>query len=126
MPALLITGTRDSVVPPGLWESTSYSRSRDGSSFFYTGSSAIIRSWGKGNNCEYTGRAQSFDEGYDHIDCRTYCSEGSGWTKGKTNYAGDAGQGWPKVLDCRMAAIHDPKYEWTWSLILDFFDAHST
>ena len=90
MPALVITGVRDDLTPPGLWESTSYTNSPR-SSFYYTGSTAIVRSWGKGNNCEYHGDdAKSFNDGHDKTDCRTYCSERTGWSKGVTNYEGVA------------------------------------
>ena len=125
MPVILITGTKDQTVPPGEWESTDFSTASDGGEYYYTGATAIIRSWGETNNCEYTDAAKSFNDGNKQTDCRTYCSRGAGWSKGRTNYAGVANLGWPKVLDCRAKMNHDYALEWSFNLILDFFEAHS-
>jgi hypothetical protein len=35
------------------------------------------------------------------------------------------GESWPNVLDCRAAMGHTYALDWSWQLILDFFDAHS-
>ena len=74
MPVLLVTGARDWVVPPGMWEATSYTRSRALGSTLWTGSTSIMRSWGNGNSCNFKDKAEKFMDGYDHTDCRTYCS----------------------------------------------------
>jgi len=63
MPVILITGTKDQTVPPGEWESTDFSTASDGGEYYYTGATAIIRSWGETNNCEYTDAAKLFNDG---------------------------------------------------------------
>jgi polyhydroxybutyrate depolymerase len=121
LPVLLITGTRDTTVPPGDWESAGYTTTSDGDAYYYTGASPIIRSWGSANSCPYRGApAASFSTGTTQADCRTYC-EGSaqGWS------GNSAHVGWPKVLDCRAPMGHAYEFGWSWKLILDFFDAHS-
>jgi polyhydroxybutyrate depolymerase len=121
LPVLLITGTHDKTVPPGAWESTDYTATSDGNVYYYTGASAIVRSWGAANACPYAGKpAASFRTGVARADCRSYCgSSGQGWS-GRA-----PGVGWPNVLDCRSAMGHDYDFAWSWQLILDFFDAHS-
>jgi poly(3-hydroxybutyrate) depolymerase len=119
MPVLVITGTHDATVPPGAWESTRYTTTTDGSSYYYTGASAIVRSWGTANGCSYDGKpAAAFNTGTTQADCRSYCGASAhGWS------GGAARVGWPKVLDCRAAMGHAYEFNWTWNLILDFFDA---
>ena len=121
MPVLVITGTRDTTVPPGAWENTSYTTTSDGDRYYYTGASAITQSWGTANSCPYGGApAASFNTGTTRADCRTYCGRnGAGWS------GGSAGIGWPNVLDCRAAMGHAYGLGWSWKLILDFFDAHT-
>ncbi len=121
MPVLVITGTHDTTVPPGAWESTSYTTTSDGNRYYYTGASAISRSWGTANSCPYSGTpAVSFSTGINQADCRTYCGRSAaGWS------GGSAGVGWPNVLDCRAAMGHTYSLGWSWKLILDFFDAQS-
>jgi hypothetical protein len=121
MPVLVITGTHDTTVPPGAWEDTRYTTTGDRDKYYYTGASAMTRSWGTANSCSYHGRpAVSFNAGTTHADCRTYCGRSApGWS------AGSAGRGWPKVLDGRAAMGHIYSFSWTWKLILDFFDAQS-
>jgi len=111
LPALLITGTRDEVVPPGEWEDPSYTTSsNDNDRFHYTGATAITRSWAKAHGCDTGAAAVPFDDGIRQTDCRTYCGAGSGW---------------PEVLDCRADMGHDYGLSWSWGLVLDFFDRHS-
>ncbi len=121
MPVLVITGTHDTTVPPGPWESTLYTTTSDGNAYYYTGASAIVRSWGAADSCPYTGKpAAPFDTGTLKADCRTYCgARARGWS------GGSAGVGWPKVLDCRATMAHTYEFGWAWKLILDFFDAQS-
>ena len=120
-PVLVITGMHDTTVPPGPWESTDPTTTSDGGAYYYTGASAIIRSWGPANSCAYQGeRAAPFAAGTTEADCRTYCGvDAAGWS------GGSARVGWPKVLDCRAAMGHVYDFRWTWKLILDFFDAQS-
>lgn len=121
MPVLVITGTHDTTVPPGPWESISYTTTSDGNAYYYTGASAIVRSWGTANSCPYSGTpATSFKTGTTQADCRTYCGGSAhGWS------GGSAGVGWPNVIDCRAAMGHMYDFTWSWKLILDFFDAQS-
>jgi len=111
MPVIVITGMQDNVVPPGEWDDPAFTTTSNGSDrFFYTGATAITRSWADQHACDTTGNALSYDDGYDEPDCRSYCSQDPGW---------------PRVLDCRAQMGHTYGYEWAWKLILDFFDAHS-
>jgi polyhydroxybutyrate depolymerase len=121
LPVLLITGTHDPTVPPGAWESTRYTTTTDGSAYFYTGASAIVRSWGTANSCPYEGKpAVPFNTGTPQADCRTYCDGSAhGWSGSL------AGAGWPNVLDCRAKMGHQYELSWVWKVILDFFDAQS-
>ena len=121
MPVLVITGMHDATVPPGPWESTRYTTTSDGDAYYYTGASAIVRSWGVANSCPYRGKpAASFDSGTTQADCRTYCGDDAhGWS------GGSSGARWPNVLDCRAPMGHAYEFSWAWKLILDFFDAHS-
>jgi polyhydroxybutyrate depolymerase len=121
MPVLVITGTRDTTVPPGTWEDISHTTTSDGDRYYYTGASAITQRWGTTNSCPFTGTpAAPFNAGTTHVDCRTYCaSNAAGWS------GGSAGVGWPNVLDCRAPMGHTYDLGWSWKLILDFFDAHS-
>jgi hypothetical protein len=112
LPVLVITGTMDNVVPPGAWENPSYTTTSNGSDrYYYTGATAITRSWAKAQGCSVTGKAISFDDGSAKTDCRTYCS-------------GDL-PGWPRVLDCRARMGHSYNLSWSWKLIMDFFAAQS-
>jgi polyhydroxybutyrate depolymerase len=111
MPALVITGTRDNVVPPGDWEDESFTTTSNGNDrYYYTGATAITQSWAEAHSCDTTKPAKSFNDGVRKTDCRTYCS-------------GDPG--WPRVLDCRARMGHTYSLSWSWQLVMDFFDAHS-
>ncbi len=111
MPVIVITGMQDNVVPPGEWDNPAFTTTSNGNDrYYYTGATAITRSWAEKHACDTTGKAIVFEDGYDELDCRSYCS-------------GDPG--WPRVLDCRAQMGHTYGYEWAWRLILDFFDAHS-
>lgn len=122
MPVLVITGTRDTTVPPGPWESTGFTTTTDGNAYYYTGASAIVRSWGPANVCPYDRTpAAPFNTGTTHADCRSYCgARALGWS------GGSARVGWPNVLDCRAPMGHEYEFGWAWKLILDFFDAQSS
>jgi poly(3-hydroxybutyrate) depolymerase len=39
MPVLVITGTRDTTVPPGAWEDAGHTMTRDSDRYYYTGAS---------------------------------------------------------------------------------------
>ena len=121
IPVLLITGSQDRTVPPGPWESAKYTTTTDGSAYYYTGASAIVRRWGTADHCRYRGSpAVAFNTGIAQSECRTYCgNDPRGWS------GGPAGARWPNVLDCRAAMGHTYDFGWSWKLTLDFFDAHS-
>lgn len=110
MPVILITGTRDPTVPPGDWNDDSYTTTTDGDFFYYSGATAITKSWADAQGCDVSGSAQAFDTPYRKADCRTYCT---------------GGQGWPTVLDCRSNMAHTYSFGWSWKLVMDFFDNHS-
>jgi polyhydroxybutyrate depolymerase len=111
MPALVITGTRDNVVPPGAWEDPSFTTTSNGNDrYYYTGATAITRSWAQAHGCDIDNNAESFNDGYRKPDCRTYCTQD---------------QGWPRALDCRARMGHTYSLSWSWKLVMDFFDAHA-
>lgn len=120
LPVLVITGIRDTTVPPGAWEDASPTTASDNDRYYYTGATAITRRWGPVNGCSYSGApAAPFDAGTAHADCRTYCATNpAGWS------GGSAGVGWPNVVDCRAPMGHTYDLDWSWKLVLDFFDAH--
>ncbi|MEO0424905.1 MAG: hypothetical protein AAF184_21395 [Pseudomonadota bacterium] len=110
LPVLLVTGRRDTTVPPGRWRNPYYTVTSDGDVFYYASATAITRVWAQAHGCSVTGDAIRFDDGRAQTDCRSYC-------------AGDAG--WPRVLDCRLTMGHTYRLNQTWPLIMDFFDQHS-
>jgi hypothetical protein len=112
MPALVVTGTQDTVVPPGDWEDDSFTTTSNGSDrYYYTGATAITQVWAVAHGCGIDEPATPFNDGNRKTDCRTYCDV--------------SGSEWPAVLDCRARMGHTYSFSWAWPLILDFFDAHS-
>lgn len=111
IPALLITGTLDEVVPPGPWDDPGFNTtSNDNDRYYYESATAITRIWADAHGCDTSGKAMPYDAGVPQADCRTYCSE-------------DAGM--PRVLDCRAEMAHDYGLAWSWDLSMTFFEAHS-
>jgi poly(3-hydroxybutyrate) depolymerase len=111
LPVLVITGTRDTTVPPGDWENESFTTTSNGSDrYYYTGATAITEVWAEAHGCDSSGAAVPFNDGVRKTDCRTYCSEDPGW---------------PRVLDCRARMGHTYSLSWAWPLIMNFFAAHS-
>jgi poly(3-hydroxybutyrate) depolymerase len=110
LPVMLTTGTKDSTVPPGEWEDPSPTTTTDGDVFHYTGATAITQAWASARGCDTTVSAAPFDDGESLTDCRSYCPVDAGW---------------PAVLDCRVEMGHTYGLSWSWTLTLDFFDAHS-
>jgi len=109
LPVILITGTSDSVVPPGDWDDTGHTTtSNDHDRFYYTGATAVIRRWSAAAGCPVGAREKPFSTGYPPADCRTYCLTSDG--------------AWPRVLDCRAQMGHDYQLHWSWKLVMDFFD----
>lgn len=119
LPVLLITGIADPTVPPGPWESVAFTTTRDGNAYFYTSATAMMRRWGDFEHCPYRGRsADLFNARSGPAVCRTYCGRDTrGWSA--------SGPAWPRVLDCRAPMAHEYGLDWSWKLILDFFDAQS-
>ncbi len=110
MPVLVITGMQDNVVPPGAWDDDSFTTtSNDNDRFYYTGASAIAKTWAAAHQCDTSAKAVAIDVAYELPDCRTYCTADSGL---------------PRVLDCRAGMGHSYGLSWSWKLIMDFFDAH--
>jgi polyhydroxybutyrate depolymerase len=111
MPALLITGTFDTTVPPGEWEDPSHTITSNGSDrFFYSGATAITRSWASAHGCNVGADARPLDLGGQSADCRSYCQGGAGTL--------------PPVVDCRIAMGHVYRLSTSWPLMLRFFEAH--
>jgi len=109
LPVILITGMSDTVVPPGKWDEPSYTTtSNDNDRFYYTGATAVIRRWSAAAGCAVEQREQPFNAGHSPADCRTYCPA--------------SGSAWPRVLDCRAPMGHDYQLNWSWKLVMDFFD----
>ena len=110
LPALLITGTLDNVVPPGNWDDDSFTTtSNDNDRFYYTGATAITRSWAGAHGCDASGSATPVEVGFQIPDCRTFCTSDTGL---------------PRVLDCRAQMGHVYDMSWAWKLVLEFFDRH--
>ena len=55
--------------------------------FYYTGATAITRSWAAAAHCDTAGKEVAFKRADTPADCRTYCPA----TQSR----------WPAVLDCR-------------------------
>ena len=109
MPVLLVTGTADHVVPPGKWDDPEFTTtSNDRDRFYYTGATAIIRTWSRAAACPIDGKERPFNAGYAAAECRSYCAAKDG--------------AWPLVLDCRAPMGHDYQLDWAWKLVMDFFD----
>ncbi len=119
LPLLVITGEHDPTVPPGRWEDAGTTTTSDGDRYYYTGATAMTRRWGDANGCAYRGEpAASFAAVALRADCRTYCAgDPDGWSGDRP------GAGWPNVLDCRAPLRHEYGLDWSWKLVLDFFDA---
>jgi len=112
LPVLLISGLTDRTVPPGNWDDTRYTTtSNDQDRFYYTGATAIVKRWAQADRCTTAQSEHAFNMGYQNVECRTYCA------------AGDRAP--PEVLDCRAPMGHDYGLNWSWRLILDFFDQWS-
>ncbi len=115
LPALAITGTQDTVVPPGEWEDPRFTASTAfGESYFYTGATGITRSWAKAHGCSVKEPAVPFEDHGSGYDCRTYCDKDE-----------DRDEAWPRVLDCRAEMGHEYDFDNSWELIMDFFHVHS-
>lgn len=111
IPALLITGLLDEAVPPGEWEDSTFTTtSNDNDRYYYTGASAIMRTWSQAHGCSVDEPAAPLKAANPDADCRTYCPQESSF---------------PAVLDCRAQMGHDYGLSWSWELILDFFQAHA-
>jgi poly(3-hydroxybutyrate) depolymerase len=109
MPVLLVTGTADHVVPPGNWDDAGFTTtSNDRDRFYYTGATAIIRTWSRAAACAIDGKERPFNTGHDAAQCRSFCAAQDG--------------AWPLVLDCRAPMGHDYQLHWSWKLVMDFFD----
>jgi poly(3-hydroxybutyrate) depolymerase len=110
MPVLVITGTNDTTVPPGAWKNPYYTTTSNGEKYYYSSATGITRVWAAAQGCSTANDAVPFNDGYEQTDCRTYCSNDTGW---------------PRVLDCRANMGHVYNLTWSWPLILDFFDHHA-
>ena len=111
MPALLITGKQDRTVPPGEWSDLGFTTTTDGDVFYYTGASAIAEVWAEASNCDVSKPPGLIDVGVANVECRAWsgCAGGSMW---------------PPVLDCRSDMGHVYGLNWSWPLIMDFFDQY--
>ncbi len=109
MPAILITGMNDPTSPPGEWGDTTFTTTSDGDYFYYTGATAITKVWADAHRCDTTVAPDVFDVGVADVDCRawSYC---------------DSASEWPPVMDCRHTIAHRYGLNWSWPLILDFFE----
>lgn len=110
MPVLLITGMLDNVVPPGGWDDESFTTtSNDNDRFYYTGATAITKSWANAHGCDTSVSATPVEVGFQLPDCRTWCTSDTGL---------------PRVLDCRAQMGHIYDLSWSWKLVMDFFDEY--
>ena len=110
LPVLLITGTLDNVVPPGEWDDDSFTTtSNDNDRYYYTGATAITKSWAKAHDCDASVDAAPVEVGLQIPDCRSWCASDTGV---------------PRVLDCRAPMGHTYDFSWSWKLVMNFFDHH--
>ena len=112
LPVIVITGKRDKVVPPGDWGDPTFTTTSNGKDrYYYTGATAITEVWAVAHGCSIEQGPSPVDVGVRKADCRSFCSEDTGL---------------PRVLDCRARMGHSYELNWSWKLILNFFDQHSS
>ena len=105
-PALLITGTKDKIDPPGDWDDfTVTTTSNQTDRYFYESASATIRAWSAASGCP-VGAVATPVAAPSPFDCRAYCP--------------GARQDVP-ALDCRLEMGHEYREDDAWPLTLDFF-----
>jgi poly(3-hydroxybutyrate) depolymerase len=109
-PMLLITGGRDTAVPPGPWGDHQFTTTQNGESYFYTSASAITASWAAALGCDTSAPESMIDFGQEVLECRS-------WQRCQRSIDG------PVILDCRASQMgHDYQLALTWPLILQFFE----
>jgi poly(3-hydroxybutyrate) depolymerase len=110
LPVILITGMRDTAVPPGDWNDKSFTTTTNGEAYFYTGASAIVEKWAETLLCDTSIPPEIVDLGVTtSLECRSWNS--------------CAGEGAiPPVLDCRGSTMgHTYDLDETWPLVMQFF-----
>jgi poly(3-hydroxybutyrate) depolymerase len=111
LPAILITGMRDTTVPPGDWNDKSFTTTSNGEDYYYTGASAIVESWGNALGCDISNPPVVVDQNIaSSLECR-------GWS------LCERGNTFPPILDCRGSEMgHTYNLTQSWPLIMHFFN----
>ena len=111
LPAILITGMRDTTVPPGDWNDKSFTTTSNGEQYYYTGASAIAESWGNALGCDISNPPAPVDQNIaTSLECR-------GWS------LCEGGNTFPPILDCRGSEMgHTYNLTQSWPLIMRFFN----
>jgi subtilisin family serine protease/poly(3-hydroxybutyrate) depolymerase len=111
LPAILITGMRDTTVPPGDWNDKSFTATSNGEEYYYTGASAIVESWGDALGCDISNPPALVDQNIaSSLECRGWSLCGGGNT-------------FPPILDCRGSEMgHTYNLTQSWPLIMHFFN----
>ena len=111
LPAILVTGMRDTTVPPGDWDDKSFTTTSNGEAFYYTGASAITEKWAIALDCDVSIPPKIIDlDVASTLECR-------GWGNCRDTNS------YPSILDCRGAEMgHTYNLDDSWPLIMDFFN----
>mgnify|MGYP005724366735 CR=1 FL=1 len=109
--AILVTGMRDTTVPPGDWDDKSFTTTSNGEAFYYTGASAIAEKWAIALDCDVSIPPKIVDlDTASTLECR-------GWDNCRDTNS------YPSILDCRGAKMgHTYNLDDSWPLIMDFFN----
>jgi poly(3-hydroxybutyrate) depolymerase len=111
LPVLLITGLRDTTVPPGPWgkEGSTATPRNSGQVYFWTSATTMIKKWSSDMGCATLQQPSRVRLGSRGLVCKTFCAGAS-----------------PKVVDCRGARMgHTYNDDVTIPLAFRFFRDHS-
>jgi poly(3-hydroxybutyrate) depolymerase len=107
-PMLLITGGKDTTVPPGRRGDLQYTTTTNGEAYFYESASTVTRTWAEALQCDLTRQVPAYVESTP-LDCSTWAE------------CQQAANG-PSIVDCRAPSMgHIYDLPTTWPVILRFF-----
>ena len=107
-PMLLITGSRDTTVPPGRRGELQFTTTSNGEAYFYESASAVSGTWARALNCDLMHPQPTWVESTP-LECST-------WAGCQQSENG------PSIADCRAPQMgHAYDLSTTWPLIMNFF-----
>ena len=107
-PMLLITGSRDTTVPPGRKGELQFTTTSNGEAYFYESASAVSATWAKALGCDLTQPLPTWVESTP-LECSTWAG------------CQQAANG-PSIADCRAPQMgHAYDLPTTWPVIMNFF-----